>query len=199
MIVIIEINGYWTDKNNNKWDCEKYTKKSAKEASESLVDCYNCNNCHHCYYCYNCSNCINCRNCRSCFNCDNSQSCVRCRECNRCDYCQNCDSCIDCFNCRNCTNCQGCFYCDSCHDYKSNPQRYTTDEINGIDDQVTFYYGRTIDNEKKVQISCIVFTGDNLKEFEKAVLKRHEDSAFRRGWYLKEIEKVKVLFELEVE
>ena len=50
----------------------------------------------------------------------------------------------------------------------------------------------------KVQIVCGCFRG-NLEEFEEAVLEKHKDNDLYREQYLKEIEKVKVLFDLEVE
>lgn len=49
----------------------------------------------------------------------------------------------------------------------------------------------------EVQIVCGCFRG-NLETFEKAVLETHKDNDLYREQYLKEIEKVKVLFELEV-
>ena len=120
--------------------------------------------------CYNCHNCRNCRNCHDCYDCD---------------YCDYCDSCYD------------CDYCHNCHDYKQNPQRYTTKEIGSRNDQTTFYYGET-EKGMEVQIICGCFRG-NLEDFEKAVLETHKDNDLYRKQYLKEIEKVKVLFELEVE
>lgn len=50
----------------------------------------------------------------------------------------------------------------------------------------------------EIQVVCGCFRG-NLEEFEKAVLKTHADNDVYREQYLKEIAKVKVLFELEVE
>lgn len=50
----------------------------------------------------------------------------------------------------------------------------------------------------EVQVICGCFIGD-LEDFEKAVLETHKDNDLYREQYLKEIEKVKVLFELEVE
>lgn len=47
----------------------------------------------------------------------------------------------------------------------------------------------------EVQIICGCFNG-NLEDFEKAVLETHKDNDLYREQYLKEIEKVKVLFEL---
>ena len=50
----------------------------------------------------------------------------------------------------------------------------------------------------EVQVACGCFIG-NLEEFEEAVLETHKDNDLFREQYLKEIEKVKVLFDLEVE
>ena len=47
----------------------------------------------------------------------------------------------------------------------------------------------------EVQVVCGCFEG-NLEDFEKAVLETHKDNNLYRKQYLKEIEKVKVLFEL---
>ena len=37
-----KINGFWTDSNRNKWNCELYTKAQAIKYSESLTGCVNC-------------------------------------------------------------------------------------------------------------------------------------------------------------
>lgn len=49
----------------------------------------------------------------------------------------------------------------------------------------------------KLQVVCGCFRS-NLEKFEKAVLETHEDNDLFREQYLKEIEKVKALFDLEV-
>lgn len=104
----------------------------------------------------------------------------------------NCYNCINCINCRNCLNCN---YCDNCSNYKSNPQKYTTKEIGSRDDQITFYYGKTKIG-MELQVVCGCFRG-NLEKFKKSVLETHKDNDLYRKQYLKEIEKVKVLFDLE--
>lgn len=210
-----QTNRYWVDENNNRWDCGIYTEGQAEKFSKSLVGCHNCDNCS---YCYNCDYCDNCQNCIDCRNCDNCHNCHDCNDCNDCCYCRNCHNCRNCNNCRNCINCincincyycyycrccyycdycHDCHYCHNCHDYKQNPQRYTTKEIGSRNDQTTFYYGET-EKGMEVQIICGCFRG-NLEDFEKAVLETHKDNDLYRKQYLKEIEKVKVLFELEVE
>lgn len=164
-----QINGYWVDENNNRWDIEIYTEGQAEKCSKSLVNCYNCQNCY---------NCRNCRNCHYCY------------------YCYYCCDCCNCDNCRYCCYCYNCCDCNSCDYYKLNPQRYTTNKIGSRNDQTTFYYGET-KKGMEVQVICGCFNG-NLEDFEKAVLETHKDNDLYRKQYLKEIEKVKVLFELEV-
>lgn len=162
-----QIDGFWIDENNNKWDTKIYTEEEAEKRSKSLVNCYNCKNCRNCIGCCYCHDCHDC-----CY-------CHDCRYCRYCRYCCNCD------------------YCNYCRNYKSDPQRYTTKKIGSRLDTTTFYYGET-ENGMEVQIICGCFRG-NLEKFEKAVLETHKDNFFYRKQYLKEIEKVKVLFDLEVE
>lgn len=50
--------------------------------------------------------------------------------------------------------------------------------------------------KKEIQVICGCFRGD-LEDFEKAILKTHKDNALYRKQYLKELEKVKILFDLE--
>ena len=171
-----QINGYWVDENNNRWNIEIYTEEEAEKCSKSLVNCYDCDNC------YGSSSCNDCRCCCNCHGCCN---CYCCRDCDNCRYC------CDCYNCRNCDSCR------YCYNYKQNPQRYTTKKIGSRNDQTTFYYGET-ENGMEVQVVCGCFRG-NLEDFEKAVLETHKDNDLYRKQYLKEIEKVKVLFDLEVE
>lgn len=186
-----QINRYWVDENNNRWDIEIYTEKEAEKYSKSLVNCYNCHNCH------NCRNCRNCHDCYDCDYCDYCDSCYDCDYCHNCDNCRYCRHCYDCRHCRNCRYCHNCDNCRNCYDYKQNPQRYTTKNIGSRNDQTTFYYGET-KNGMEVQIICGCFRG-NLEDFEKAVLETHENNDLYREQYLKEIEKVKILFDLEVE
>ena len=40
-----QINGYWVDENNNKWDIKFYIEQKAEKYSKTLVDCYNCRYC----------------------------------------------------------------------------------------------------------------------------------------------------------
>lgn len=202
-----QINKYWVDENNNRWDIEIYTEEQAEKFSKSLVNCYNCHNCRNCHDCYDCYDCDYCDYCDSCYDCDYCHNCDNCRCCDychncgfNCRYCHNCDYCDNCDNCRHCRNCRYCHNCDNCrncYDYKQNPQRYTTKNIGSRNDQTTFYYGET-KNGMEVQVVCGCFRG-NLEKFEKAVLETHKDNDLYREQYLKEIEKVKILFDLEVE
>ena len=112
--------------------------------------------------------------------------------------CYNCYNCCDCYYCDNCDNCSNCYYCNNCSNckcYIENPALYRTDRIGSRNDQTTFYYGKT-ENGMSLQVVCGCFRGD-LEEFEKAVLKTHADNDIYREQYLKEIQKVKALFELE--
>ena len=51
------INGYWIDGNNNKWNENIYTKEQAELNSRTLVHCSYCRDCSDCSYCRNCSDC----------------------------------------------------------------------------------------------------------------------------------------------
>ena len=67
-----------------------------------------------------------------------------------------------------------------------------TKKIGSRNDNTIFYY----DGNSKVQVVCGCFHGD-LEQFKQAVLKTHADNDVYKNQYLKEIEKVKVLFELK--
>lgn len=73
--------------------------------------------------------------------------------------------------------------------------QYVTSEIGSRNDKSTFYYGDT-ENGMSLQVVCGCFRG-NLEEFEQSVLKTDANNEEYKTQYLKEIEKVKVLFELE--
>lgn len=72
-----QINGYWVDENNNRWDCEKYTKIQAREYSATLINCYGCDNCCNCFDCWNCVDCFDCRSCKNCWYC---AYCLECED-----------------------------------------------------------------------------------------------------------------------
>ena len=122
-----QINGYWVDENNNRWNIEIYTEEEAEKCSKSLVNCHDCYNCVDCKYCRNCNDCrycINCRYCNSCLacyhckncrNCNDCRSCRYCVDCRSCDYCKNCNYCNNCRNCNDCGNCDNCRYCETCN------------------------------------------------------------------------------------
>lgn len=88
-----------------------------------------------------------------------------------------------------------CHDCHDCHDYIENPLIYSTKKIGSRYDNTIFYYGMTKNNEMSLQVVCGCFRG-NFKEFESAVMKTHKNNSLYRNEYLKEIEKVKVLFEV---
>lgn len=121
-----------------------------------------------------------------------------------CRYCRNCSDCCGCWHCRDCRDCRGCWDCHDCRDcqdlyncygYIENPRRYVTERIGLRNDNTYFYYGKT-KKDMSLQVVCGCFRG-NLEEFEKDVLKKYVNNKEYREQYLKEIEKVKVLFELE--
>ena len=185
MAKIKQINGYWVDENNNRWDIEIYTEEQAEEFSKSLVNCYNCYNCCDCHDCDNCYDCENCTHCLNCRNCNNSKSCNSCYDCDNCDWCY---------------KCHRCNYCYECREYKNNPQRYVTDIIGSKDEQLTFYCGQVEYDEDRVQVARSFCNGCGvcLEDFEEAVklLKTHKDNGLYREQYLQEIEKVRILFGL---
>ena len=198
-----QINGYWVDDNNNRWDCELYSKAEAKRYSKTLIDCTNCIDCtdckfcDYCNYCKFCDHCDNCKFCDHCNYCKFCDHCDNCKFCDYCNYCKFCDHCDNCKFCDHCNYCDYCNYCDNCYNcdnFKTNPQIYKTREIGSRNSQTTFYYGET-DKGMEVQVVCGCFRG-NLEEFETAVMKTHKNCDEYREQYLREIEKVKVLFDL---
>lgn len=168
-----KIDEYWVDDNGNKWPRYRINEELAIIYSNTLINCHNC---------YNCSNCINCNDCNDC------SGCYNCRYCGYCSNCSNCDNCSDCSKCR------GCYNCRSAKNYKVQPLAYITGNIGSRNDNTIFYYGET-KNGMSLQVVCGCFRGD-LEEFEEAVMKTHAENDVYRNQYLKEIEKVKVLFEL---
>lgn len=164
IIMIKEFDDYWMDENNNTWDKNRYTKEEATMWSKTIIDCYDCHNCN------------DCNNCNYCFDCHN---------CNNCGYCSGCSNCFDCNYCRDCCNCSNCSKCSDCN---QNPRQYITAKI-GRRKSITHFYWT---NKDDVRVVCGCFKG-NLEEFEKAVLKTHENNKTHREAYLKEIEKVKFL------
>lgn len=69
--------------------------------------------------------------------------------------------------------------------------RYTTVKLGSRNDNTNFYY----DGVDNLQVVCGCFRG-NLDDFEKAVKETHGNNDYAME-YLKEIEKVKVLFNLK--
>jgi hypothetical protein len=49
-----KIDGHWADENNNKWDCDKFTKTEAVELSKTILNCSDCFSCSDCCSCYVC-------------------------------------------------------------------------------------------------------------------------------------------------
>lgn len=90
---IKEVDGYYVDDNNNRWDSKNYSKESIERYSKSMIDCTNCTNCH---TCHKCNNLINC---------------------SLMDDCNDCVDCYYCIKCNNCTNCIGCAKLNDGKDY----------------------------------------------------------------------------------
>ena len=163
------VDGYWTDENSNVWNSEIYTESQAIVNSASLI---------------NCKNCINCDSCDSCNSCD---SCYSCYSCNSCDSCRSCRFCNSCYSCNSCDSCR---CCDSSKEMKSQPQIYTSQKMGSRDDYTTFYFYDDI-----IYVKCGCFYGDLVK-FEEAVKETHGKNEHAER-YIKEIAKVKMIFEVE--
>lgn len=174
-----QINGYWVDVANNRWDCRYCTVEQAEEYSATLINCSNCDECH---------NCLSCRYCRDCEHCWSCTYCHNCQDCENCRGCQNCDDCHNCRYCRGCRDCQNCRYCQDCKNYQDNPQRYVTPCIGSRRDRTTIYW---LDGD--VQVICGCFRG-NLDEFEDRVRDVHGDNKHGRA-YMTEISKVRALMQ----
>ena len=181
-----KVNNRWVDAKNNSWNCNLYTKEQAEEYSKSLIDCRDCSSC---TYCSSCSECRDCSSCRDCSYCRDCRDCSYCRDCRDCSYCLDCSSCRDCLDCSSCRDCRDCTYCSSCCDCKKQPQIYMTKRI-GSRDASTFFYK----NNRKVFVSCGCFHG-TLADFEARVKEVYPVNNKYRIQYLKEIKKVKTLWE----
>ena len=155
--------GYYCDKNNNKWSELLETLESAIKKSESLSGCSGCSGCSYCRDCSDCRGCSDCIGCRGC------------RDCRDCRYCSGCRDCSDCRDCRDCSG------------YNTNPQRFVTKKIGSRNDNTSFYWTNNTD----LHVVCGCFRGD-LEEFELKVKKVHANTIHLNS-YLKEIEKVKFL------
>ena len=147
-----KINGFWTDSNGNKWDCELYTKAQSIEHSESLIGCVNCIDCSNCSYC------------RDCSDCRRSRDCSNCRDCRSCSDCSNCSYCRD---CRRCSNCN---YCRDCSDYKSNPNRICKELQGSVKNLAQVYWIK-----KDIQIVFGCWKGFSIIEFEEQIEERVTD------------------------
>jgi hypothetical protein len=43
------INGWWVDENNNKWNANYTTEEQAEKLRKSLINCRNCSDCSNCH------------------------------------------------------------------------------------------------------------------------------------------------------
>jgi hypothetical protein len=100
-----KIDGYWTDNNNNTWNCDVYTEGQAIKNSASLINCIDCIDCRGCGSCRGCRDCRGCGSCRGCRGC---RGCIGCRDCIDCTGCGSCSGCSGCRGCRGCIDCRGC-------------------------------------------------------------------------------------------
>jgi hypothetical protein len=192
-----ETEQFWVDENNNKWAKNLYTKEQAEKWSETLIDCVSCINCEDCSFCRNCVDCVDCSCCDGCDGCKGCSWCNKCISCENCEHCFDCYDCVACIGCRDCENCRDCKYCRDCKNCENcisctyctkQPQIYKTTRI-GSRKAITIFYK----TEHKIKVVCGCFTG-SLEEFEHAVNKTHANNKEYLNEYLKEIEKVKVLF-----
>lgn len=173
----------WVDTKGNKWSVKDYSESEASKCSKTLINCHNC---------YNCSKCTNCYDCDTCYNCENSYCLYHCRCCYDCHFCHHCTACHDMHDCHHCF---ACFDIHNCHSYNEQPQIYATGKIGSRNDITRFYFGKTSEHKISLQVACGCFSGD-LKKFEQAVLETHAKNEVYKNQYLKEIQKVKILFEL---
>lgn len=212
MIKTRKVDDCWIDKNKNRWNIHEYSKKEAKRLSKTLINCFkcyncvdckdcsDCNNCKLCGCCVKCNKCIRCNVCCDCEDCVGCSFCSYCADCKDCWFCNNgnfnndcydCNRCYSCISCVKCDNCKRCVFCKYINGFEENPARYVTPLIGSRNDNTTFYY-----SDKKIYVTCGCFRGD-LKAFEKAVRKTHKCNKKHFDDYLREIKKVKTLFELE--
>ena len=109
-------NGYYVDRNGNKWDTNMFAKNVAEKHSASMGNCKNCKNCTDCHDCESCDDCHNCSGCRCCTGCTDCNLCKDCKNCLDCHNCKDCDSCHSCDDGIACHNCNGCVGCHGCND-----------------------------------------------------------------------------------
>ena len=144
-----KLNGFWVDKNRNRWNCDLHTEDEAQNRSNTMIHCYDCVDCSHCSDCSYCSYCSNCSGCSGC------------------SSCKGCSNCLDCSSCSRCSRCSR---CKGCSGFESNPKRYTGDKIGSRSAQTTTYW---TDNQNQVVCGC--YTG-TIDEFESRVKEVHGDT-----------------------
>lgn len=222
--VLKQIDNYWVDDNGNRWSMKNYSFEEALKHQKTLIDCSNCTNCSECSNCHHCVDCVHCSYCKSSSNCsfcsylNESNNCLyvtystKCKNCSFCNACKQCDKCSHsnglrkCFSCRHCTDCVECSDCDYCFecvgcskcdyvrcgkDYTTNHSQYITEKIGSRGFETVFYH-----HEGKIKVVCGCYEGD-LKEFEKRVYDTYGNlnkNPIHYNDYMREIEKVKILF-----
>lgn len=103
-------NGFYVDKNKNRWSVNSFSKEEVEKISSKMI----LNNNHYCVNCVDCVRCIECKDCIECDSCSFCDNCYRCKRCERSNMCDNCIACDHCSNCVYCSSSQKCFHCEDC-------------------------------------------------------------------------------------
>ena len=182
------VSGFWTDANNNKWECEFFSEIEAEQLSKTLVNCENLVNCRNMA---NCNDCTNCGYCNDCTNCKGCSECKGCRDCKNCIGCRDCRDCNGCGYCSFCINCKGCSECNSCHDFQENPQRITGKKMGRRNDFSVVYWNEV--GKEQCVVGCFCGT---LSELEEKVKETHKNNPKHYEDYMKFIKCVRKYQEL---
>lgn len=69
--ILRQMDGYYIDENNNRWNVNKYSAEFIDIISESMDNCRDCVDCEDCWNCVGCIDCYACGDCIDCVNCQN--------------------------------------------------------------------------------------------------------------------------------
>lgn len=186
-----KINEFWVEY-HNKWSCKKYSKETAISSGKCMNSCMGCIDCKECIDCFECKRCDSCYVSNYCRDCYHDIYCYNCKRCRDCRDCKDCHRCFDCTSCEGLQNCKG---------FLGQPEIYITNTVGLRNERIYFYYG-FVKNMKEKQLQVIhEFSRSDLGQFEKEIIETYGNGlgAYKEMYlkeYLKEIEKVKVLFEL---
>ena len=158
-------NGFWIDKNRNRWLCAFYAEEKAKELSKTLTRCSGCTNCSHCIDCSNCTYCHYCHGCHYC------NGCTKCTQIYYSRDCTDCSDCSACFYCSRCSNCNDCCYC---HDFGENPQRIVGKKMGRRDANPAVYWLEV--GEEQCVVGCFRGTLAELAERVKETHAQHKNT-----------------------